>query len=364
VRGAGGKLKQVFRVRGTPWTLDVAVKSHLEVDSSMRTVARSRLALLLIGLLAFAVPALRAKDAPTSAKIDPLLPKDTSIVIVVDVKQIVESPVFKKNLLEDAKKHLQSNEEVSKTLSLLGFDPFKDLDRITLAVEGIAMEPKGLVVVRGKFDKEKIEAKAETEAKEHKDFLKIHSEDGHKIYEVTPPGQEKPAFVAVIDGTAIVASSDKSIIKDAFAKATSTAPSIKPELAKLIEGAEGSLWIAVPGSALSKSELVNEEKAKAMVGKIDHILASLKLAKDLKLSVTIATKSDDNAKEMAEEIKEGLNQAKGMVAFMASQQKEAASAVDMMNAMKVTVEGKNITIKTEMTEEMIDKAHAARKGQQ
>jgi hypothetical protein len=330
----------------------------------MRTVARSRLALLLILLSALAVPALRAKDAPTSGKVDQFLPSETSLVLVVEVKQIVESPVFKKNLLEDAQKHLKSNEEVTKILNTLGFDPFKDLDRITVALNGIAMEPKGLVIIRGKFDKEKIEAKAEAESKEKKDFIKVHSEDGHKIFEMTPPGQEKPAFVAVIDGTAIVASSDKSYVKDAFAKATSTAPSIKPELAKLLESAEGSLWVAVPGSTLSKSELVNEEKAKAMVGKIDHILASLKLAKDLKLSVTIATKSDDNAKEMAEEIKEGLNQAKGMVAFMASQQKEAAPAVDMMNAIKVAVEGKNITIKTEMSEEMIDKAHAARKGQQ
>jgi hypothetical protein len=329
----------------------------------MRTVARSRLALLLILSSAFLVPALFAKDAPSSGKIDPLLPKDTSIVIVVDVKQIIESPVFKKNLLEDAKKHLQSNEEVSKTLSLLNFDPFKDLDRITIAAEGIAMEPKGLMVARGKFDKEKIEAKAEAEAKEHKDFLKILSEDGHKIYEVSPPGQEKPAFIAVIDGTAIVASGDKALVKEALAKSASTAPSIKADLAKLMEAADGSLFIAVPGSAL-KSDLISDDKAKATVAKIDHILLSLKLAKDLKVSTTVATKSDENAKEIAEEIKEGLNSAKGMVAFMASQQKEAAAAVDFMNAVKVAVEGKNITIKAELSEEAIDKAHAARKGQQ
>jgi hypothetical protein len=328
------------------------------------------MALLAVLFSALAIPvfqfggAAQAKDAPPSAKADQLLPNDTSLIVVVEVKQIVESPVFKKNLLEDAQKALKANDEASKIFDALGFDPFKDLTRVTVAINEIGADAKGLLIARGKFDKDKIEAKAEAESKEKKDFLKLHTEGGHKIYEVTVPNQEKPVFVAIIDNSAIVASGEKSFVVDAFGKATASGAQLKPEMAKVIESAEdGSVWLAVPGSALSKSELVNEDKAKASVAKIDHVTASVKIAKDVKFSVTIATKSEANAKELSEEIKEGLNQAKGMVAFLASQQKEAAPAVDVMNAVKVAVEGKKVTIKAEASEEMIDKAHAARKAQ-
>jgi hypothetical protein len=336
----------------------------------MRTVARSRMPLLVVLFSALAVPVFQiggvaqAKDAPPSAKADPLLPNDTSLVLVVEVKQILESPVFKKNLLEDAQKALKANDEASKIFGALGFDPFKDLVRVTLAINDISADAKGLLIARGKFDKDKFEAKAETESKEKKDLIKVHTEGGHKIFEVTVADQPKPTFVGVVDNSAIVASGEKSFVVDAFAKATASGAQIKPEMAKVIEGAEeGCLWLAVPGSALSKSDLASEEKMKATVAKIENVTASVRIAKDFKISVTIAAKSEANAKELSEDIKEGLNSGKGMVAFLASQQKELAPLVDLVNAVKVAVEGKKLTIKAEMNEEMIDKAHAARKGQ-
>jgi hypothetical protein len=333
----------------------------------MQTVTRLRIVAMFVLALALIAPALttfrqtaRAEDTQQAA-VDKYLPDDTSVVLMVNVKQILASPMsVKMHLVDEAQKLIKMNEHVSKITESLGFNPLKDLTSLTLALTEISAEPKGLVIIHGKFDKAKFEAKGQEHAEKAKDQLKIHTEDGQKIFEITMPDQPKPSFATVIDDSTIVASAEKSMVTDALAKSKGKTSNLNEAMKKTLEATDGSksIWAVIPASSLSKSELVNEDKAKAMIGKLDRIDAFINFTKDIHFNVTMATKSEDNAKEISEEIKDGLNQAKGMVGFLAAQNKEMAPAVDVMNGMKVLTEGKKVVIKAELSEEVIDKLHA------
>src|SRR5262249_40501017 len=149
-----------------------------------------------------------------AADIDPYLPEDTEFVVNVNVRQIIDSPLFKKNALEAAQEALRGNDQVQDILKELGFDPFKDLDRVLAASPGGTEEDRGLIIVHGKFDVAKFQAKAEKVAKEDAEHLKIHKILGgkHLLYEVTTPELDSPLFVVLANRDTILASPGKDYV--------------------------------------------------------------------------------------------------------------------------------------------------------
>src|SRR5262249_18307311 len=241
----------------------------------------------------------------------------------------------------------------------VGFDPLKDLSSITLALSVIGNDAKFLIVAHGQFDRAKFEAKAEEVAKNMGDVLKVHKEGDRKIYEVkTENGADKPAFVGVVDQSTIVAGSEKQAVLDAFAKSTGATKSMpKPEIRDLIEKADAkqSVWFAATANAFLKGELSSDDKARKNLEKMNSITAGVMVDNGVKVALAIAAKSGDSAKELAEEIKEGLNQVKGLLALMADQDKKIAPLVDTIGNLRVNTEGNTVTLKSEVSEDLIEK---------
>jgi hypothetical protein len=317
----------------------------------MLTLIRARTWLLAGALLALVLPARAAEP-------DKYLPNDTEAIVVLNVKQILDSPLVKKHLAEKIRDEIKNNAEVSKVLEALGFDPLKDLSSITIASSGLNQDSKQAVIAHGQFDPAKFEAKAEEVAKEQSNILKVLKEGGKKLYQVDAPGQDKPMFVALIDKKTIVASNDKEQVLEAFAREAGTKKgTVKKDIQPLIEKADAnqSLWLVVSGNALNKIDQVSEERAKKNLEKVESISAGFTVDKGVKLSFAVAAKNADNAKELAEEIKEGLNQIKGLVGLVAANQKELAPLVDIIGAIKVTTDESTVSLKTEVSEEVIEK---------
>jgi len=319
----------------------------------MRTLSRLKFVLLAGALVGLAAQV-------RAAEVDKYLPNDAEVAVVVNVKQLAEAPLVKKHVLTQLKALMQGNADLSKILEAVGFDPLRDLSSITLAGNGFSGNAKGLVIAHGQFDTAKIEAKAEEVAKEKADHLKILKEGNHKLYEVTAPNNEKPLIVALVDRTTIVASNEKDMVVDALAKAAGSKKSeIKSALRALIEKQDAgqTVWAVIPGEVLSKSDFAAaDERTKKISEKVENITFSLTVGKDIKLALIVAAKSADNAKELAEEFKQGLDQAKGMVAILGGQDKKFAPAIEMVNSIKVATEGSNLTVKGELSEELIEKS--------
>jgi hypothetical protein len=316
----------------------------------MLTLRRLQMGVIASAVLMLALPV-------RAAEVDQYLPEDTQVVLVVNAKQLLDSPLVKKHFLEQLR-GLISGDEVAKLLDSLGFDPFKDLTSITGAMSLIGNDAKGLLIAHGQFDKAKFEAKAEEVAKDKGDTLKIHKEGDRKVYEVKHDGAEKPHFVGLVDKTTIVAGPEKQSVLDAFAKAEGkTKGTVKKAIQDLIEKVDPkqSVWFTATANAFLKGDFSGDDKAKKNLEKMDSITAGVTVDKGVKVDLAIATKNATNAKELAEEIKEGLSQVKGLLALMADQNKEIAPLVDTVGNLKINTEGSTITLKSEVSEEIIEK---------
>jgi hypothetical protein len=122
-----------------------------------------------------------------------------------------------------------------------------------------------------------------------------------------------------------------------------------------------SLWLALPGGTLAKAEFGQDEHAKKTLEKIDALTVGLSLADDIQAHITITAKSAEAAGELAKVIKEGLEQAKGLVTVLAGSQKELAPVADILGAITTSTEGNAIVLKGGVSAETLEKS--LKKGQ-
>jgi hypothetical protein len=318
----------------------------------MQLARRFPIVLAALALMAWAMPA-RAAD------VNKFLPDDAEIVLVVNVQQILSSPLVAKNALPHIKQMLQSNEKVKKDLEGLGFDPFKDLTRVTATASAVSPDAKGAIIIEGNFDVAKFEAKALEMTKEKADMFKAVVDGGHKLLEIKNPNEDKPAYAALIDKNTAVISQDKSFILDSFERSTGKKKvALKKDIKALIEKANQgqSIWLVAPGAVFAKSPLAEDDKAKKIIEKIDSLNVGVNLTEDISMNTAIVTKSPDAAKEISEEVKNGLEQMKGLLSLIAGQQKELAPLVEVVGSIKVAVDNTTITLKSEVSKEMIEKS--------
>jgi hypothetical protein len=318
----------------------------------MQFSRRAQMVLAALAVVALAVPA-RAAD------VNKFLPDDAEIVMVLNVQQIIQSPLVQKHAIAHVKQALQADEKVKQVLATVGFDPLKDLTRITAAASAVSPDAKGAIIAEGKFDLAKIEAKVEELTKEKKDMLKIIKEGDHKLLEIKNPQEEKPAFAALIDNSTIVFGSDKAFVVDSFDRAAGKKkPALKKEIVALIEKANQSqsMWLVAPGAVFAKSPLAEDEKSKKILEKVENLSVGFTLGEDFSMVTAIATKTADAAKEISEELKNGLETVKGLLALVAGQQKELAPLVDVVGSIKVATENATVTLKSEVSKETIEKS--------
>jgi hypothetical protein len=317
----------------------------------MSLLRRTNLWLLPILALALALPA-RAAD------VDKYLLEDTQVIVVFNVRQLLDAPLVKKQGVDELKNLLKANSEATGILDSLGFDPFKDLTSITIATPSMTQEPKGIIIVHGNFDVAKFEAKAEKESKDHGEMLKILKEGDRKYYEVTPPGGDgKPVFVAVIDKTTLVVAPEKKTITAAFTKATGN---VNAEMAKLIEkqNADQVMWVLARGDALRNSEFAKnaDDKMKDILKKTDLVAFGMSLGKELSLAFSATTKTAEDAKEVGDFLKEKVDQGKGFLTLFAANMPALKPAVEIVNGFKISREGNTVTLKGEVSQETLEKA--------
>jgi hypothetical protein len=295
------------------------------------------LTVLLIGA---ALPA-------TAATPDPYLPSDTEIVIAVNVRQILDAPLVKKDL-EQLREHLSKSGEVQKTLEALGFDPFKDLESITVAGVGANNPDRMLIVVHGRFDLAKFQAKAGEVGKDKDSHLKIIKEGSHTLYETEIPGQGRAMLVGLADQDTIVASTNKESVVEALdVKAGKKKNQLKKEFQDLIEKSDPkqSLRVVALGSAINS--LPQAESVK-------NILGGLSVGDDLRADFTITTEDAKSAKDLAKTLEDLLDQGKNFVSMMAQGNAHLAGLTGLVDSLKVSDKGSTVVIKGEVSKEKIE----------
>src|SRR5262249_27296941 len=115
-------------------------------------------------ILALAAAALLAGPA-AAADVNRYLPDDTEVVVFVNVRQLLDSPLVKKHALEQVRAALKDNAGGQKFFGAVGLDPLRDISSVTLAAPGSDVQNRALFIVSGNFNVERIHAAADEAAR-------------------------------------------------------------------------------------------------------------------------------------------------------------------------------------------------------
>lgn len=304
--------------------------------------------------------ALAAAPTARSAEPDKLLPADSEFVAYFNIRQIVDSEIIKKYALEQMKQTLQGN-DAQKTLRELGLDPLKDVEKVIIGGSGTDQnDMKGLVIVRGKFDPDKLYKAAEAQSKKDGDRVSL-IKDGKDVMFKYQPDTGNPVYGTVVDETTVILGTEKAVISTALAAAGGgKKPAVRGEIATLIGRMDdkASMWlVANTKDKLDKLKLPQGgpgAKFQTHLPNMENMTMTLRVTQDVALDVSMGLKDEAAADDFLKTIDDGLSELKGLLAFAAADPKLKPVA-ETVRGIKTGVKGKNVTLSAKMAGDAIGK---------
>ncbi len=323
---------------------------------------------------AAAAKPLPEETKPDTANLERLLPNESEAVVVINFKQLLSSPLLKKGgALEALKDLLKKDDAAQKAMADLGLDPFTDIDALISAQCGEGQDNR-LVVVTGKFDVAKFEAKADAVAKDKKDTIKMHSvasgKDEYKVYEVSnldqlvklpaefaPFAPDGSAVFVGVDKSALIMSSSMDFVAEALAKAAGKKKTElkSKELQKLLAKVDGkqTLSLVMLASVLTKGPFGEEPQAKEILEKLENITGGITVSDGIKTQLVLAAKDAEAAKAVNKKVGEGLDEAQQLVGALADLRKDLAPLLEVVKGIKVSSKDKAVTIDSDISGEAL-----------
>jgi len=281
------------------------------------------------------------------------LPADTQALIRLNFRAMIDSPLAKKMGIEKASEIIKSVPG-GEILTEMGFDPLKDIDSITVAAPGGGDMEKGLIIVAGKFKADKLVAKANEEAKNNKDKVKIHKAGDKTIFEIIIPEQQVPMFMMIASNNTILASTQKEYLEKALANSGSKLAN--KDFSALVEKLDPDLAISMVAVSSAFPSKSLPEQAKAIMDGIESIGGGIGIDKDVTLKINVFTKDEDSSKKLKETMDQGMAQALGFLGLMAAQQKELTPVLEFVKSMKTSSKAKMMSLEGKLPGKMIEDA--------
>lgn len=281
------------------------------------------------------------------------LPADTQALIRLNFRAMIDSPLAKKMGIEKASEIIKSVPG-GEILTEMGFNPLKDIDSITVAAPGGGDMEKGLIIVAGKFKADKLVAKANEEAKNNKDKVKIHKAGDKTIFEIIIPEQQVPMFMMIASNSTILASTQKEYLEKALANSGSKLAN--KDFSALVEKLDPDLAISMVAVSSAFPSKNLPEQAKAIMDGIDSIGGGIGIDKDVSLKINVFTKDEDSSKKLKETMDQGMGQALGFLGLMAAQQKELTPVLEFVKSMKTSSKAKMMSLEGKLLGKMIEDA--------
>ena len=305
-----------------------------------------------------------------AAEVDPLLPAETESVMFVNVRQVLDSDLVKKYAKAQIEQALKARDN-QKILESLGLDPFKDIDRITMGSWGKGAEDmEAVVVIRGKFDPEKLFAAAQQLAGKENEKAKIDivTEGKYKLVKITAENQPKPMFAAVADEKTIVGANDKKRVTELLARAEKgvTKAELKRDLALLVlrQDEKASLFACgltegkieqIPG--LNNIPGVDPEKFQKSIEKMQSFAMTLRLTDEVGLEMAMGMKDADAAEDFGDQMAQLIGTVKQFIPLVIMNQPNLKPVADELSkTLKASVKSKDVLISVKLSADAIGKA--------
>ena len=165
--------------------------------------------MMRVPILSAVALALTLTGPVRAAEPDKFLPDDTTLVVHVNIRQSLDSPLGKKHVTPLVQQQLKKNAELTQSLTALGFDPLRDFESLTVATSGIDSTEadkelaKLTVVAHGTFDLAKVHAAADALIKQDPSKHSVSGQGDSRIYE--SKGETQTVYFAFVDKTTLVA---------------------------------------------------------------------------------------------------------------------------------------------------------------
>ncbi|HMP03332.1 MAG TPA: hypothetical protein PKC45_12610, partial [Gemmatales bacterium] len=230
------------------------------------------------------------------------------------------------------KERLDANTQIMGVMKAMGFDPFKDLTSITVAVSGFQVDLAGgpprpdaetLIIVRGNFDVAKIEASVNSLVAAGGQERVITSKLGSRnLYEVKEVG-EKSMYACFVDGTTMVAGTAKDEVEKAIARHEGRGPATqKKEFTTLLAKADTrqAMW-----GVISLPESIRTLMQGAPQGEVFEKVEGMTMFVSIKEGVIFELNTFATDAAGVEQIKQMMEQVKQMAGILSLQAQDPES---------------------------------------
>lgn len=280
------------------------------------------------------------------AQLEKALPKDTDMVLTINVRRALESAVMK-DALPAMRKALEENEQVAALLKGLNLDPLKDIDRITVSMTGLPMAKPGIVLINGKFDPAKIETAAQVAAAREKDRLAVLKEGGMTMYKISMEDGE--TLYGVVDRThGIVMASSKGELNGLLERLSGSKPaSLSTEFKALLAKADPKASMSLMMLTKDKTNSVplpDPQMAKTLE-KIQDMSIEVTLTADIALTISMGTANAEDTKEISAMMAQALVQAKQLAPVITIQQPQLKPLVKVIEDLKTETKGNTVQVR-------------------
>jgi hypothetical protein len=304
---------------------------------------------------------------PTSAaELEKYLPDDTDMVLSINVKQIVATPVFAKTYQKHVEEFLKT-EPLPTILKDTGLDPLKDVDRVVVAMGRRSHEPEEeagsfamggpLILYHGRFDAARLRGKGKQLAETMPKMTRVHTIGDTQVFEFVSPPAAK-GFVAILDDSHLATSGSKKLLEEALAKASGKKKTkLKHEafqkLLKTLDEQTSAALVAsssmIVGSRVSV-RAVNGKQTREVQhhnlgdSGVESLQVSATFDKDIKVRAVIGAKNAAGAEILAKSMTDGLKEAMQHIKQEAATEKELVPVVGVLETVRTTTKDDTITL--------------------
>ena len=286
---------------------------------------------------------------------DRLTPSDAELVVQVNVRQMLQTPLATKHALNPLKALLERSTETRQLLRTAGLDLFKDIDTIALSMSGRPLSGgKLLVVVRGSFTPDKVLAATDDYAKKHPDRVKNCKDGDLPMWEIH--SDDRSFYAAFADNKTLVMTGTKTDTAAVVHRTGQTPQQPSAAMQAALAHLKGSenMWVAMVATEDIKQLLKSDDTSKDFAAALQSVTGALELSEDAQFRLVVHT---DSA-QAAAKIKSKLDELMPLLSFLgAGKDKSGKIAKEVIDSIKLKTEKNDVSVRIHVTDAQIQKAH-------
>jgi hypothetical protein len=285
-----------------------------------------------------------------AAELDRLAPGDTEAALVVNIKNALDSQLFKK-FGEAAVRLILLDGNIRKYLEATGLDPFKDLGSCTMTYSG-GKDPRFAVIVKGNFNVGKLQDTIEAEGKKVGEKFKSTKVGELTFYTLGGARGEVTGTFLGKDTLALSNNLDylKQIVAGKKIEATAPARAFQGALGK-VPGQETFLL----GFAITDEmkQVLNDPRfpqLKLFAEKTEALTATINVAAAVDITLGVTTIDEESARSLGKFIKDRVVP---LARLAVADNEKYKPLGDAASALKIAAEGKVLSLQLHLTEDQL-----------